>query len=552
MTDRHRGFGFVPIVPLAFVLLLRMGLALADVPPTDPAAAPTLTDDELRTAYAEVQMIGGMVYTYYLTGSPDEAKLDAVVKRLGPTPAEAFLEKLGLRKVTAYAFGTAPLLRDIVRTTPVGRLSRTFRYHEGWAVMYVAAAKYLPVPPLEQLKDSLPKLVQLGDIPAPADALRPPLKYVFGAAQVRSVEALARLPPDTDVNMLLPSGSTMLSNAVAGSLGDLVVALLDRHADPNKCSAGTCPLTMAVYAKEAPAMLGLLLDHGADPNVVDPDAGALAPPLSMAILQPRGIELGELLISKGANVDGLPGAMPPLVGAAEKGDRAAIEMLLKHGADLYRPATVSVPERNALTVARDARADDRFQEWLLGEWRDVARHSPRFRWQASIVQDGRESPLGDRPIVLARKPFSIVVHMRPEAQLMLVASTERSVFEDYRDATRRGNAPMHSIAAVVADVCSGEQRPLFLSGNSNNPKLVGNRVMSWSDSERCDAFTAKTPEADGVRYVRTVGTLSTYDGDQNVASSTVASLFIVMGTALYTRFPDFEYVEPKQFEIRFR
>lgn len=161
-------------------------------------------------------------------------------------------------------------------------------------------------------------------------------------------------------------------------------------------------------------------------------------------------------------------------------------------------------------------------------------------------------PIGDKPILLSRKPFNIIVHMRPEARFMVTASTERGVFDDYKDTTREGGAAMHTIAVVVADVCSGELRPLFLSGNSNNPKLSGNRVMNWADSTQCQAFTATTTEADAKRYVRTIGTLSTYAGDQNVAASTVTSLFFVVGTALDTVFPEFEYFDARQFEIQFR
>jgi hypothetical protein len=534
-------------------VLLLAGPALADTPPTPTAAAPALTDDELRVAYGEVQAIGGIVYTYYLTGSADEAKLDAFVKRLGPAPAASYVETLGLKKATAYAFTLPPILRDVVRTTAAGHLSRKFQLQSTWVVIFVGSAKFTPLPALEQMKEALPKLVQAGAIPAPADTLRPPLAAIYQAAGVRNVEALARLPPESDINVLLPNGMTMLSNAVSANQPDLVTALLDRHADPNKCGAGVCPLMAAVYSPDAPAMLAILLAHGANPDIVDTDMGALSPPLAMAVLQPKGIELSELLLAKGANVDGLPGDLPPLVGAAQKGDRATIEMLLKHGADLYRPAKVA-PPTNALTIARGANADAKFQSWLADEWQAVAKRSGRFDWHAAIEQDGKETPIGDKPIVLARKPFNIVVHMRPDARFMVTASTERTVFDDYKDPNREGGMAMHTIAAVVADACTGDQRPLFLSGNSNssNPALKGDRVMAWEDSAQCHAFTATKAEANGTRYVRTIGSLTTYDGDQPIGTSSIPSLYVVMGTALDTVFPMFDYFGAKQFEIRFR
>ena len=286
MTERRRVPAMLIGTMVAATLLFGVRLALGETPAgaATPVPAPALSDDELRTANAEVQAIGGMAYTYFVGAAPDEAQVDAFLKRIGPAPTEGALEKIGVKKFTSYAFAMPPALRDLVSTTPAGRVSRKIQCKGSWLVAYVVSARYTPIPPLEQFKDSLPKLVQAGAIPAPADALRAPLVYVYQAAQVQSVEALGRLGPEVDVDTTLPNGGTMLSNAIAAGRTDLVTALLDRHANPNKCGAGVCPLTMSVYSKDAPAMLRLLLERGADANLVDPAVGAVAPALTMAVL----------------------------------------------------------------------------------------------------------------------------------------------------------------------------------------------------------------------------------------------------------------------------
>jgi len=539
-----------PVLAAAALALL-IGAAIAD--PDSASSVPTLSDSELQTAYAEVEAIGGMSYTYYLGATPDEAKLDAVLARVGPAPTESYLEKLGLKKSNSYAFVMPVSLRDVVIKTQSGRVSGKFRIKDSWCFVYVAGVRFVPLPPLEQLKDALPKLVQAGNIPAPADALRPPLLYAYQASQVHDVAALARLSADVDVNLILPNGSTMLANAVAGGTSDLITALLDRHADPNKCAASVCPLTLAVYAKNAPELLQLLLARGANPNITDPDAGVLATPLAMAVMQANGNALGELLLAKGANVDGIPGDPPPVVAAAEKGDRAVIEMLEHHGADLMRQGMKPPLPVNALTVAQRANADPKFQAWLREQWKEAARKSGRFDWQGWIEQDGKQMPIADRPIVLSRKPFNIVIRMRPEARLMIAASAEKDLLEDAQDSQRQGSVPLHSLGAVVADQCDGAERPLFMSGPSTNPKLMGggDRVMLWEDAPGCHAFTSLGAGPTETRYVRTIGSLSFYDSQTSISESSATSLFLVLGTQLQVAFPQFDFFGEKRIELRF-
>jgi ankyrin repeat protein len=500
-------------------------------------------------AYGSVVAIGGTQYTFYAGFAPDEATANSYRERLGRFPAESRLVKAQLKKFTTFGFALPPPIRDAIRNTAPNRVSKPFQIDGRWAIAVRLGQSLEPVPPFERLRDQLPNLVQRGAIPDPEATLKPPLAGLYAASKVHSVEALAQLPPDVDADVVLPDGMTMLQRAVATAQSGLVQALFDRHANPNKCVSGSCPLGIALFAKDPEAMLRLLLEHGARPDAVDPDVGVVMTALAEAMLTAKALELGEILIAKGANVDGDPGEFPPVTIAAEKGNRAAIEMLLRHGADLFRYAQVQLP-RNALTSASVAKTAPEFQTWLRQEWAQAAKNSGLFDWQAWIEQGGKRTPIADKPIVIKREPFDIVVRMRTGLRLMVAASDDHQLLDDYK--TELAPGPLHSIASVVADDCDGPQRPLFLSGKSKTGKIDGNRVMGWKDDASCHNFTSVTPDGNAMRYVRSIDRLETYDGGHSVAEGDARSLFVVMGTEVDTVFPSFDYFAPKQFELRFR
>jgi hypothetical protein len=143
--------------------------------------------------------------------------------------------------------------------------------------------------------------------------------------------------------------------------------------------------------------------------------------------------------------------------------------------------------------------------------------------------------------------------MRPDARLMIAASTEKDLLEDAQDSQRQGSVPLHSLGAVVADQCDGAERPLFMSGPSSNPKLMGggDRVMLWEDAPGCHAFTTVSTGATESRYVRTIGSLSFYDSQTSISESSAASLFLVLGTQLQVAFPQFDFFGEKRIELRF-
>lgn len=535
---------------LALTVTLFAGpLAYAD-PPAAPAQAappPALTDEQLRIAYSTVLAVGGMQYTYYAGGVADEATGRRDRERLERVASESYLTRIGFKKYTNYAFTLSADIRDALRNTVAGSVTRPFQINGHWGLAVVISQTVATVPTFEQLKAALPKLVQYGALPSPDAVQRPPLAQLYAAARVHNAADLAGLPRDADVNLVLPNGLTMLMGAAATGQLDFIAALLDRKANPNQCASASCPLHIALYSKDPQGTLALLLSRGANPDTTDPAAGVVSTALEQAMWTAQAVAVGELLIGKGANVDGVPGKSPPVVSAARNGDRAAVEMLLRHGADLYKPQTLHLAT-NALTAAHSSNADPAFQQWLRQTWTDTAKRSGRFDWEGWIEQDGKRTPIADQPIVIDRKPFNVVVRMRPEAQLMVVASGEPKVFAELKE---EGGA-IHSLGAVVADLCEGAQRPLFLSGASSTGKIGGTRVMAWSQTPACNHFTATQADGGAVSYVRTIGELDSYDRNAGIAASDTQALYVVMGTSLDTIFPSFEYFAPKQFELRFR
>jgi hypothetical protein len=92
------------------------------------------------------------------------------------------------------------------------------------------------------------------------------------------------------------------------------------------------PLQVAMYGNNA-AMVHRLLDAGADPNVIvnEPVFGA-AGPLHSAV-ERRQLDVVQLLLDHGANVDGPPEGRTPLMVAVDTGYLAAARLLLDRGAD---------------------------------------------------------------------------------------------------------------------------------------------------------------------------------------------------------------------------
>src|ERR1700732_702828 len=83
------------IVPLLAAIVSHQGRA--------QSPAPALTEARQRIAYAELQSGGGLQHTFYISGSPDEAKIREVQAQLTRGQSEAIAANAGFRKMSYAA-----------------------------------------------------------------------------------------------------------------------------------------------------------------------------------------------------------------------------------------------------------------------------------------------------------------------------------------------------------------------------------------------------------------------------------------------------------------
>ena len=124
--------------------------------------------------------------------------------------------------------------------------------------------------------------------------------------------------------------------AAAAGDGARVREIVDRdQAQANgSASDGYSPLGVAAFFRHR-EIVRYLLDAGADPLPASPQGGFT--PLHSAVATdaaPRDIEIVRMLLDKGANPNARSEAgNTPLHTTGFTGDRASLELLLKHGAD---------------------------------------------------------------------------------------------------------------------------------------------------------------------------------------------------------------------------
>lgn len=536
------------LVPLLGALVSPQGQAQAPAPP-----APVLSEAQQRIAYAELQSIGTLQHTFYISGSPDEAKIRDVQAKLTLGQSEIFIANAGLKKMTYAAIQMPPALRNAVRNTAAYHVSAPFKMGDKWVLVMPVGIAAGTLPAYEQVKDKLAEFVHAGTIPHPDDAMKLPLVTQYAASQVSDPVSFARLAEPYDPDLVLPDGSTMLIDALLRGKVDLATALLAHHASPNKCAGGYCPLHAAVVQDDPIAAVKLLVEHGASVDVVDSNSAVVMTPLASAMLRKRSLELAELLLAKGANADGVPGEIPPVVMAAEMGNKAAIELLRRHGADLYKRSTAIAPSQNALTAAAGGKADPAFKSWLLDTWTKSARNAILFDWKAWIEQDGKRSAVDGKPILLHRRPFDIVVEMDAGRSLLVATSTEHAVLDEF--AHGEGRSQLYSFGSVAAETCDATSA--FLSVNTADSKAPDLRIIqSWYDSDSCREFNQHEPNGSSRRYTRKVDQLYIGAGKDKqkveLAESTVDRIYVVMGTQLDLAIPWLTYIGPKSFELRFQ
>lgn len=140
-----------------------------------------------------------------------------------------------------------------------------------------------------------------------------------------------------------------LESAAGNGFGSIVSVLIQNGAQVNACGLDGTALQQASYYGDVD-MVTELLDHGADPNLVD---GSYGGPLQAAVVAGHH-KIAQLLLDRGANLDAQPGnvwhmfgvhvSSTALAAAVHRADNDMIDYLLSKGArvdvehDTYPPA----------------------------------------------------------------------------------------------------------------------------------------------------------------------------------------------------------------------
>jgi len=143
---------------------------------------------------------------------------------------------------------------------------------------------------------------------------------------------------------LLPA----LVHAVDWRNTDAIQLLLDSGADPD--------LAISAVSCDAPGILKTLLDHGANPNHGFDGHGGGTSPLASTVegdngdeVQTHCLESAQLLIDRGATIDGIGDDNPPLIVAVDSQQLRFMEFFLSTGANVnVQLAGFSTPLSHAI------------------------------------------------------------------------------------------------------------------------------------------------------------------------------------------------------------
>lgn len=148
-----------------------------------------------------------------------------------------------------------------------------------------------------------------------------------------------------------PLADQLIQACRDGSI-DMARYLLGKNASINVCRCTGTPLGEAITSNNAEALVGFLLEAGADPNLLD-QHGCCPLFITTSIDQAA---CTKLLLSKGAYKDlaHLENGWTPLMNAAAEGSAYSMVELLSSGAD------VNLKSKDGLTAMDLAKANGKF------------------------------------------------------------------------------------------------------------------------------------------------------------------------------------------------
>jgi ankyrin repeat protein len=149
-----------------------------------------------------------------------------------------------------------------------------------------------------------------------------------------ALEALYGGDAEQARSLLRRDGELSVYEAAAFGRLERLRALIEK--DPSQATAlsgdGFTALHLAIFGGQEEAAR-LLLEHGADPNVLSANEVVRVPPLGTAAFV-RSVPLARLLLDKGAEVNGRgEGGFTALHSAVQNGDTELEQLLLERGAD---------------------------------------------------------------------------------------------------------------------------------------------------------------------------------------------------------------------------
>jgi len=204
-------------------------------------------------------------------------------------------------------------------------------------------------------------------------------KSVFDAAHGDDAIWLRRLLDNGADPNKRRNGTTPLY--VASGNAQKARLLLEAGADPNAESPEGTPLCFAASWGELESVR-ILLDHGADSNLIEDADATGVTPLIWAV-QKGHTEVARLLLERAADPNLAPsGGITPLMAAAMRGSIALTQLLLEHDAD---PAAMDEEGQTACDVAEAWAAKD-----LESELHRFAREGDEIATRRTPQPDGTD------------------------------------------------------------------------------------------------------------------------------------------------------------------